>query len=221
METQRRLKLGFRVHSSIFSDGSSHEKLMNYLLDRRNVFGRIFLNLKEYLLSYSKSFDEVETITTTKNNIRYTNGTLKGLGNLINQSAIDIAVQPVIVHESSMEMVDFSYPYQLISATFVIRKPEYKPQIFGILQIFSWQLWITILSTLITMCFVYYVGLKQKYILDKVSLHTVAVLLRQGSILKTSSMAENLLVYSWVVGTMFICLALDSVVLIFSDISTE
>ena len=96
--------------------------------------------------------------------MKYPNGTLEGLSKLITQLEIDIAVQPVIVDESSMEMIDFPYPYQLVSATFVIRKPEYKPQTFGILQIFSLPLWITILSILIATCFVYYFGLKKKNI---------------------------------------------------------
>ena len=54
-----------------------------------------------------------------------------------------------------------------------------------------------------------------KFPLNKVLLHTFAVLLRQNSILKPSSIAEILLIYSWVVGAMFICLAFDSVFLSF------
>ena len=76
METQRRVKLGFRVLPSVVSDGSSPEKLINYLSSKKNMFGRTFLNVKEYLLTYSKAFDEVEIFTTTKNNVRYTNGTI-------------------------------------------------------------------------------------------------------------------------------------------------
>ena len=51
--------------------------------------------------------------------------------------------------------------------------------------------------------------------MHKVLFHTFAVLLRQSSILKLSSMAENLLIYSWVVGAIIICLAYDSVFLSF------
>ena len=54
-----------------------------------------------------------------------------------------------------------------------------------------------------------------KYPLNKVLLHSFAILLRQSSILKPSSMAENFLVYLWVLATMFICLAYDSVFLSF------
>ena len=215
METQRGLKLGFRVSPSFLNNGFSMEKLMNYLLDGRNVDGRILLDLKEYLVKYLKTFDKAEIVITTRDHKKYPNGTVVGLVRLINESKIDTEVQPFIMHESNMEMGDFAYPYPLISAAFVIPEPEYKPQIFGILQTFSWQLWITILFILIAMSLVYYVGLKEKFKLDKVLLHTFSIFLRQNSILKSSSMTENLLIYSWVIGAMFICLAYDSVFLSF------
>ena len=215
MEAQLGINLGFRVNPSVFRDGFSYEKFIDYLSDRKNVNGRIFLNLREYLVTFSKAFDEANIFLTTRYNMQYPNGSLEGLSKLINESKIDVAIQPVIMHKSSMEIADFSYPYQLVSATFVIRKPEYKPQIFGILQTFSWPLWITILSILIAVSLMYYVGLKKKYTLDKVLLHSLVILLRQNSILKPTSMAENLLVYSWVVAAMFICFAYESVFLSF------
>ena len=114
------------------------EKLMNYLLDGKDLYGRILLDLKEYLVTHSKTFDETKTVITTRDHKKYPNGTVEGLVKLINESKIDIEVQPFIMHESNMEMGDFAYPYQLFSASFVIPKPEYKPHIFGILQTFSW-----------------------------------------------------------------------------------
>ena len=61
----------------------------------------------------------------------------------------------------------------------------------------------------------YYASFKSKYSLDKVSLHTFAVLLRQSSILKPSTTTERLLIYSWVADAMFICLSYESVFLSF------
>ena len=57
----------------------------------------------------------------------------------------------------------------------------------------------------------HYVSFKKKYSLNKVLFHIFAVLFRQRSILKLSSMTKNLLVYIWVLGSMFISLAYDSV----------
>lgn len=67
------------------------------------------------------------------------------------------------------------------------------------------------------MCLIYYITLKGKYPFDNIFFHVFAVLLRQSSILRPSSVAENLLVYSWVVGAMFLCLAYDSVFLSFLE----
>ena len=142
---------------------------------------------------------------------------MEGLTEMIDHSEINIDVQQVNMDDSSMEATDFSNPYQLISATFVIQKPEYKPHIFGILQNFSWPLCITIFSILITMSLVYYVSLKKRCLLDKVPFHTFAILLRQNLILKPFPMTENLLFYLWVVEAMFICLAYDSVFLSFQS----
>ena len=70
---------------------------------------------------------------------------------MLSTREIDLTVQTSIIHESSMNTVDFSYPFEMLSAAFVIQKPEYKPEVFGILKTFSWQLWITIFSILIAM----------------------------------------------------------------------
>ena len=103
----------------------------------------------------------------------------------------------------------------MFSATFVIRKIEFKPEVLGTLKIFSWQLWIAVFSILIAMSIVYYISFKKKFPLNKTLLHALSILLQQSSILKTCSVTENLLVYSWVFGAMFVCLAYDSVFLSF------
>ena len=56
METKSGVKLGFRVPPRILSNGFSHENFMDYLLDKRNFLGRILLDLREYLVTYTKAF---------------------------------------------------------------------------------------------------------------------------------------------------------------------
>lgn len=68
---------------------------------------------------------------------------------------------------------------------------------------------------LIAMSLVYYINLKSKYSFDKIVFHTFVVLIRQNSILKPLSVVENLLLISWVLGAMFLCLAYDFVFLSF------
>ena len=214
MET-RIVKIGFYVYPTDMDDASSFEDLMPYISSKENMYGRILLTMKEYLEKYSKVFDETQIIITGETSAVLPNRTLKGLKRMLSTREIDIAVQSVIINEPNLKIADFSYPFEMLSAAFVIQKPEYKPEVFGILKTFSWQLWIATFSILIAMSIVYYVCFKNKSPLDQVLFHTFAVLLRQSSILKPSSMAENLLVYSWVIGAMTICLAYDSVFLSF------
>ena len=61
----------------------------------------------------------------------------------------------------------------------------------------------------------HYVCWKRKHSISEILFNDLAILLRQNSSLRHLSKAENLLVYSWVVGAMFLCLAYDSVFLSF------
>ena len=74
-----------------------------------------------------------------------------------------ITDQLVIINEPNIKIAEFSYPFQTLSASFVIQKPEYKPEVFGILKTFSCQLWITISSVLIAMSILCFIGFKKKY----------------------------------------------------------
>ena len=209
------VKLGFFVSSYLTTYEWSKEIFMEHLSDRENADGRILLNLRDYLVKYTKTFNRVYITDSSENEKIFPNGTLKGLIGNISRKEIDIAVQPFLNDELNAKFVDFSYPFELISATFVTQMPEYKPKVLGILQTFSWPLWISILLTLIAMTLLFNLSFRNKYSLDKISLHTFAILLRQSFILIPSTTAERLLIYSWVVGAMLICLAYDSVFLSF------
>ena len=143
MET-RIIKLGFYVQPAYMYRVRSFQNLIACLSDEKNTYGRILLTLKEYLEKYSKAFDEAEIIVTDKKDAILNNGILKGIKRMLSTEEIDLTVQISIIHESSMNIVDFSYPFEMFSAAFVIRKPEYKAEVFGILKTFSWQFWISI-----------------------------------------------------------------------------
>ena len=187
---------------------------MDFLSRKYNINGRIFLTLIDYLVTYSHTYDKADMRFTTEINAIFPNGTRRGLTEMLRRQEIDIVAFPTVDTEESAD-IDFVYPFQLVSATFVTLKQEYKPEIFSIYGNFSWQLWLTILTVLMGMFLVHCVCLKKNHSLSRVSLHVFAVLLRQGSTLRPLSKAKNLLVYSWVVGAMFLCLAYDSVVLSF------
>lgn len=113
---------------------------------------------------------------------------------------------------------DFAFTFKLYHYTFRTRKPEYTPQIFEIFHTYSTSIWIAIILLLLVMLEIYYTTLKWKYSFDKILLHTFAIFLKQGSILRPFLVAENLLVYFLFVGAMFLGLFYETTVLFFLTI---
>ena len=158
MEKFQIVKLGFYVPYDILDRTNSVQDILQYISGGKNMYGRILLTLTEYLEKCTKVFDETQIKITAEDSAILPNGTLKGFKRFINTGEIDIAVEPTIISESNMKIANFSYPFQMFSATFVIRKPEYKPEVLGILKIFSWQFWIAVISILIATSIVHYIS---------------------------------------------------------------
>ena len=59
MEKRQIANLGFYIPSYIINRASSFQKLMLHISDDKNMYGRILLTLKEYLVEYSKVFDDI------------------------------------------------------------------------------------------------------------------------------------------------------------------
>ena len=112
------------------------------------------------------------------------------------RSEIDIACHPFVMEVEDSEGIHYAYPYQLSYSTLMTRKQEYEPHILGIFQTFSFSVWITLISTLLLTILMNHFLLKWKHPFDNIALHVLAVLVRQSSILRISSAAENLLMYS-------------------------
>ena len=186
-------------------------ELAAYLKYETNVHGRLLYTLRDYLVEHLKKFDFMKLVIHLENRSEYSKGTLPGYIRKINQSKADIGIMPFTMTETITKFVDFSYPYQIYYGSFMTRKQENKPQIFSILKTFSLSTWLVIFLVFFTMLYLYYASLKKRHSLDKILLHVFGVLLRQESIMKTSSMGEKLMVYAWVFGTMFLCLAYESV----------
>lgn len=180
------------------------------------LFGRLLLALIHYLKQY---FDRINIVISYEESlILCPNGTLEGLFKKIIHSEIDVGGKPFHVIEQAAEIVDFSYPYKLEGYTLVIRKPKYKPHIFGVFQMFSIFVWITIISVLIAMPIISYIIMKRKYIFEKISFNIFVILFKQNSVIRSSKIVEKLLVCSWIVGSMIFCLSYDSVFLSFLSI---
>lgn len=215
--TRKPLRLAFAAHSF---ENSTYRKgtIEDFFSKKTNPHGQLLLALEEYFIDSKKMFNEVQYILTFVPDQILDDGTYTGIIKYINLSYVDIGVVPMDIYELTRDVVDFSYPYRHHYYTFVTPKPQYKPQVFGILKTLSLSVWIAIILVFIAMLLVYYAMLKCKYSFKTIFFHVFAVLIRQNSIILPSSFAEKLLVYSWVAGAMFLCLAYDSVFLSFLTI---
>ena len=221
METRKNLTLGFtdfrRSFYELYPNGilMSYEQIPVSHFSRKTLpYGQLLLALIQYL-HHTEIFGKINLYVTFESDKHFPNGTYRSLLRKINRSEIDIGPKVLIMDENTTKATDFSYPYRISDHTFVTPKPEYKPHIFGIIQTFSLPVWITLLLVLFTTTFVYCFFLKHKCNLNKIVLHMFAILMKQSVLLVHSSVAENLFLYSWVLGAMILCLSHDSVILSF------
>ena len=216
MSIHKNVVLGMQFKPRIKPFLKQKDFVFNYLSDKRNPTGQILLTLSKFLTQYTKTFERATIFPNFEPDGFLSNGVpVAGLSKHINQSKVDVGVIPMDMSEDKKKAIDFCYPFQLFSHTFLTAKPEYESQIFGILQTFSIGVWIAVAVVVITMMFIHYIFLKNKYSLRKTLFHVFATMLRQNCIITPSSVVENILIYLWIIGTMFICLAYESVILSF------
>lgn len=216
MDCQREILLGYDAFP--LAPFETEGQQLEFLSLKLNPQGRLLLALIQYLQQHTNYFDKTNFVVTHEKPGIWHNGTWGGLVRKINASEIDVGVSLVFMTEDLLKKVDFSFPYQLHDYTFVTQKPKYKPQIFGIFKTFSLPVWMSIMSVLFVMPIISFVILKRKYTFNDICFHVFAILLRQNSIIRPSSLVEKLFVYSWVVGAMILCLSHDSVFLSFLSI---
>ena len=126
------VKLGFYVSPEL----TSEKMIMDYLSDKMNLYGRILFSLRDYLVKYTKTFDKAYILTSSEDEKIFPNDSLEGLKRSVNQKEMDIAVQPFLQYELREKFVDFSYSFEMLSATFMTHIPE-SPEVLGILKTFS------------------------------------------------------------------------------------
>lgn len=216
MKARQLVKIGYYIPLEY----TFFETYVAHLSNKKRHWAQILMTLSDYLVKYSKQFDGVSLIFTSQLSSILPNGTCLGVHGLVNRSQVDIGFPPTQLREENIDIFDHSYPYKLTSFTFLTPKPQYKPQIFGILHTFAVSLWMAVLLAIMAMILAYYVVFKRKCSLHRIFLHVFAVFLKQNSIICHSSIVEKLLLYSWVVGAMFLCFAFDSVFLSYLAIPT-
>ena len=217
MESQKNITFAYNVGpynlSEIFGNGNeSFANFKNFL--SWGVTGQFILAFEQYL-KYAKKLDRVTYIFYDQTYKFIPNSTNPETALIINSPDIDIWIPPYRMSETLMPVMDFSYPISLLDYMFVTRKPKYRPQIFGIFQTFSLPVWITTAFVFLAMLLVHHIILKCKCNFAKILFHVFAVLMKQGSAIAPSSLGEKILVHSWILGCMILCLSYESVFLSF------
>ena len=124
--------------------------------------GRQLVALGQYL-QQTKKFGRIFVHNTNQHPVIFPNGTLEGIMGMVNRSEVDIDVTQLRCNEFTMQTVDFCYPYKMHDHTFVTFKPEYKPNVFGILQAFSLNVWMTLALVVLVITLLSYFILKCKW----------------------------------------------------------
>ena len=219
MTTENNLILGFTDvqlrYSPLFGE-INDEKFIKHYSSKDFPQGRILLALGQYL-QHKNLFDRIFLYSTNEIPVIFSNGS-SGIMGMVNRSEVDIDVTLTECDEDTMEVVDFIYPFKINDYTFITFKPEYQPHIFGIFQTFSLNVWMILASVFFAITVLSHFILKYKCSLGKVLFHVFAILMKQNAIIIPSSLMENFLIYSWVIGAMILCLSHDSVFLSFLSV---
>ena len=219
MEAQKTIAIAYNIHpyrvSKIFEiTNGSISNTSEFLSWSENMHGRLLLALEQYLKD-AKELDEIYYFLFDKTYSLFPNGTLAGLGGKVNVTEIDIWLPPMRISEDLMRERDFSYPTTVLDYAFVTHKPKKRPHIFDIFHTFSLSVWITIAFLFLALLLVHHIFFKRKFNVVETLFHIFSVLVKQGSTIATSSFGEKILVYSWILGCMILCLAYISVSLSF------
>lgn len=149
-------------------------------------------------------YDLISTDATTGGGSRLPNGTWTGSIGMVQRGEADLVVMNMIITEERWKIVDFTYPHDTDSITFVTRKLKKGPEIGAILHPFKLQVWIMLLVSVMTMNAVLYLFLRKKIAYPDVFFDVMAVLFRQAVSFRRKSCREKSLMFIWIVGGMLI-----------------
>ena len=99
------VKLDILDSSKDLPDEFLKKILMDQLSNIKNPYGKILLNLRDYLQTYTKTFENIDILPVAENKV-FSNGTLKGLILNLNRKEIGIAVQPFFNYEIKLELLN-------------------------------------------------------------------------------------------------------------------
>ena len=107
-------------------------------------------------------------------------GTWTGVVGLLKRGEADMSHPGLFYDKVKEEVVNFTFPLYISDNTFISNKPEPYPKYFAIFEIFSLEVWLSIVISVISIALFLYFLLKKKHSLSAVLVGTVGNLLEKS-----------------------------------------
>ena len=142
-------------------------------------------------------------------------GNWTGVIGMLNRSEVDIAALPLFISQDRSQAAHYSYPFIVSEITFVTKKPELIPNMFGIFYVFDKPVWITFITSMVVIMFLNYVASGKKYGCAKIIVDVLGTWLKQPSTIKPRTLPGKILAISWLISSTFLSMCYISVLLSF------
>ncbi|GIY95329.1 lig_chan-Glu_bd domain-containing protein [Caerostris extrusa] len=126
------------------------------------------------------------------------NGNWTGMIGLVHRGEADMATCDIIISEERREVIDYSYPYDILEMVFANKAPELLPKFFACFYPFSFGLWLAILGLIITMPFFWRFLFSTKFSPIQLLGNVYYTILSGASSIRIVSLRDYVLLGTWI-----------------------
>lgn len=131
-------------------------------------------------------------------------GNWTGLIGMVYRKECDLAIDTIGITMERNEAVNFSYPYYSADLTFLTDLPEALSKNLVLSHPFSTEVWIACIAFLITISLLLCVEDSKKGSYQNTMLATFSLLMNQTCSFKAKPRSTKLILFSWMIGSMFL-----------------
>lgn len=140
-------------------------------------------------------------------------GTWTGIIGMLARGEADLSVSGLTMTEERRKAVNFTYPLHVTDFTFMTDKPEPHPKNFAVFDVFSLEVWIGILLSLILVSLFLYMLLKRKETYSTILIESIGCLLEQSFSFNVRQNNTVLLLFYWFIGVTVLTTSYKAVIL--------
>ena len=141
-------------------------------------------------------------------------GNWTGLIGTVQSGQADIAVG-IMISENRNKALNFTTPYVFTDVTFVTDNPVSVQKSFAIFYPFSPWVWITLALFLLSVTFLTYIFVSKRYNSTVILIDLFGILLQNAPGIKVRTRSTKILIFSWIIGTLFLAHCYKAVLLAF------